>query len=134
MISLTISITKTKKWWMQRNWYFHYYKKYSLRKTNYTLTIWNIRSKTMSRMFFFQWKRGREQYFKIEFVDQMEVSSFSMLVFFDTSKSTYQVCKESCERKFYQSAKLLLNLPAILTIHTYRATSNVHGKINKTPV
>ena len=50
------------------------------------------------------------------------------------SKNTYEVCKENCERKFYQSTKLLLNLPAILITHSYRATSNVRGKINKTPV
>ena len=42
--------------------------------------------------------------------------------------------KQNCERKFYQSTKLLLNLPAILIIPTYRATSNVRGKMNKTPV
>ena len=47
----------------------------------------------------------------------------------DTSKNAYEVCKENCERKFYQSAKLLLNLPVILIIHTYRAISNVRGKI-----
>ena len=52
----------------------------------------------------------------------------------NTSKNMYEVCKENCERKFYQFAKLLLNLPAILIIHTYRTTSNVRGKINKTPV
>ena len=67
----------------------------------------------------------------------MEVSLFSMLYNYficDTSKNAYAVCKENCERKFYHSAKLLLNLPAILIIHTYRATSNVRGKIKKTPV
>ena len=52
----------------------------------------------------------------------------------DTSKNTHEGCKENCERKFYQSAKLLLNLPAILIIHTYRAISNAGGKINKAPV
>ena len=64
--------------------------------------------------------------------NQMEVSLFSMLYNYyicDTSKNAYEVCKENCERKFYQSAKLLLNLPAILIIHTYRAISNVRGKI-----
>ena len=69
--------------------------------------------------------------------NQMEVSLFSMLYNYficDTSKNAYEVCKENCERKFYQSAKLLLNLPAILIINTYRAISNVRGKINKTPV
>ena len=67
----------------------------------------------------------------------MEVSLFSMLYNYficDTSKNTCELCKENCERKFYQSAKLLLNLPATLIIHAYRATSNVRGKINKTPV
>ena len=44
------------------------------------------------------------------------------------------MCKEDCERKFYQSSKLLLNHPAILIIHTYRATSKVCGKINKASV
>ena len=69
--------------------------------------------------------------------NQMEESLFPMLYNYficNTSKNTYEVCTENCERKFYQSAKLLLNLPAILIIHTYRATSNVRGKINKTPV
>ena len=69
--------------------------------------------------------------------NQMEVSLFSMLYNYficDASKNTYDECKENCERKFYQSAKLLLNLSAILIIHTYRATSDVRGKINKTTV
>ena len=64
--------------------------------------------------------------------NQMEVSLFPMLYNYficDTSKNTCKVCKEHCQWKFYQSAKLLLNLPAIL-IHTYRTTSNVRGKIN----
>ena len=69
--------------------------------------------------------------------NQMEVSLLPMLYNYfmcDTSKNTYKVWKENCERKFYQSAKLLLNLPTILIIHNYRATSNVWGKTKKTPV
>ena len=67
----------------------------------------------------------------------MEVNLFSMLYNYficDISKNTYEMCKEDCERKFYQSSKLLLNHPAILIIHTYRATSKVCGKINKASV
>ena len=94
----------------------------------------------MGRMFFFQRKCVREQYFKSKFVELYQ-SNGSKFVFYalqlficNTCKNTYEACKENCERKFYQSAKILLNLPAILIIHAYRATSNVYGKINKTPV
>ena len=41
----------------------------------------------------------------------MEVSLFSMLYNYficDTSKNTYEVCKENFKRKLYQSAKLCL--------------------------
>ena len=69
--------------------------------------------------------------------NQMEISLFSMLYNYficNTTENKYKIRKENCERKFYQSAELLLNLPAVLIIHTYRATSNVRGKINKTPL
>ena len=63
---------------------------------------------------------------------QMEVNLFSMLYNYficDTNKNTCEVCKEHWQWHFYQSANLL----AVL-IHTHRTTSNVRGKINKTPV
>ena len=66
----------------------------------------------------------------------MEVGWFSMLYNYficDISKDTYEVCNEHCQLNFYQSAKLLLNLPAILN-YTYRTTSNARGKINTTPI
>ena len=59
--------------------------------------------------------------------------SYLFQLFFFTSKNTCEVYKKHCQWKFYQSAKLLLNMSAIL-IHTYRTTSNASGKINKTPV
>ena len=43
--------------------------KYSLRNANNKLSIEIFRYKTMRRMFYFQWKGGREQYFKIEIVE-----------------------------------------------------------------